>query len=402
MGNDDLITDDFVAGLLVKEANDCSLKYSTHGLEAYQRSKLALPSFDIYPSVVMTRLTCPLRPANKAKPNTNFLRHIIKETKSHNEALLAKEAAESQARLNDLTGADEKRRKRMRPDAGDMRRRQLGDISAILQGGKRKREREEDSERPRRSASRERYRGEDTERRSKSRREKSSTTKDGSKTEKERDRHHRHSRREETSDDERRRRRRRSRDRERSRSPGHRERKHRHRSPVGDEDDSRRRPGTSRRRDQPTSSSNRKQSPSRRKRSGAIEEEEDSDPLDDFIGPQPSSEPTVRPRGRGAARGASGMDGRFSENYDPKSDVQPDADEEDDDWEEALEAMRDRQKWKQQGAERLRAAGFTDDQVKKWENGDHKDVQDVRWSKAGESREWDRGKSNMAFVGRNS
>lgn len=96
------------------------------------------------------------------------------------------------------------------------------------------------------------------------------------------------------------------------------------------------------------------------------------------------------------------MDGRFSENYDPKSDVQPDADEEDDDWEEALEAMRDRQKRKQQGAERLRAAGFTDDQVKKWENGDHKDVQDVRWSKAGESREWDKGKSNMAFVGRNS
>lgn len=86
------------------------------------------------------------------------------------------------------------------------------------------------------------------------------------------------------------------------------------------------------------------------------------------------------------------MDGRFSDSYDPKSDVQLDPDEADD-WDEALEALRDRQKWKQQGADRLRAAGFTEEQVKKWENGDEKNVQDVRWAKAGEGREWDRGKS---------
>jgi hypothetical protein len=88
------------------------------------------------------------------------------------------------------------------------------------------------------------------------------------------------------------------------------------------------------------------------------------------------------------------MDGRFSDTYDPKADVLPDPDEADD-WDEALEALRDRQKWKQQGAERLRAAGFTDEQVKKWENGDEKDVSDVRWSKAGEGREWDRGKEKI-------
>lgn len=85
------------------------------------------------------------------------------------------------------------------------------------------------------------------------------------------------------------------------------------------------------------------------------------------------------------------MDNRFSENYDPQSDAQPEA-EEAGDWEEAVEVFRDRQKWKQQGADRLRAAGFTDDQVKKWEMGGEPDIDDVRWAKAGEGREWDMGK----------
>lgn len=58
----------------------------------------------------------------------------------------------------------------------------------------------------------------------------------------------------------------------------------------------------------------------------------------------------------------------------------------------ALEALRDRQRWKQQGAERLKAAGFTDDEIKKWEKGGEKTEDDVRWSKRGEGREWDRGK----------
>lgn len=38
MGNDDLLTDDYVADLLAKEASDCSLKYSTMGMEAYTSS----------------------------------------------------------------------------------------------------------------------------------------------------------------------------------------------------------------------------------------------------------------------------------------------------------------------------------------------------------------------------
>lgn len=59
----------------------------------------------------------------------------------------------------------------------------------------------------------------------------------------------------------------------------------------------------------------------------------------------------------------------------------------------ALEALRDRELWKQKGTERLRAAGFGDDEIKKWEkSGKDKGAEDVKWANKGESREWDIGK----------
>lgn len=85
-----------------------------------------------------------------------------------------------------------------------------------------------------------------------------------------------------------------------------------------------------------------------------------------------------------------GMDSRFSSAYDPTQDVRAASDVEDE-WGDALEAFRDRQRFKQQGADRLRAAGFTDAQVRRLEKGDNKDEEDVTWSKGGQ-REWDRGK----------
>lgn len=86
-----------------------------------------------------------------------------------------------------------------------------------------------------------------------------------------------------------------------------------------------------------------------------------------------------------------GIESRFSSTYDPSVDVRPNSDAEDD-WGDAVESFRDRQKWKQQGAERLRAAGFTDAQVKKWEKGDEQNEEDVVWASRGQAREWDRGK----------
>lgn len=120
--------------------------------------------------------------------------------------------------------------------------------------------------------------------------------------------------------------------------------------------------------------------------------DEDSDPLDDIIGPKPPPIQEVRRKGRGMVSTGSGIDARFSSNYDPTVDVQLDPNEEDD-WDQALEALRDRQKWKQQGADRLRAAGFTEDEVRKWEKGGEKNEEDVQWTKRGEAREWDRGKA---------
>ena len=120
-------------------------------------------------------------------------------------------------------------------------------------------------------------------------------------------------------------------------------------------------------------------------------DEEDSDPLDAIIGPPlPKSPPRIRPRGRGALAASSGIDSRFSGSYDPSTDVR--LDDADDDWDQALEALKDRQRWKQQGADRLRAAGFTEEEVDKWQAGGEKREEDVKWKKQGEGREWDRGK----------
>jgi hypothetical protein len=123
----------------------------------------------------------------------------------------------------------------------------------------------------------------------------------------------------------------------------------------------------------------------------AVEHGSDSDPLEDIVGPLPPSiQPKVKIRGRGNFS-TSAMDSHFASGYDPTADVQLDADE-DGDWELALEALRDRARFKAQHGDRLRAAGFTDDEVKKWEKGGEKTEDDVKWAKKGEGREWDRGK----------
>jgi hypothetical protein len=62
-------------------------------------------------------LTATRRDKNAPKPNTRFLKNLVKNADSHNAALLAKEKAETRARLSALeSGA-----KRGREDAGDER-----------------------------------------------------------------------------------------------------------------------------------------------------------------------------------------------------------------------------------------------------------------------------------------
>ncbi|KAF4269813.1 hypothetical protein KXW98_005541 [Aspergillus fumigatus] len=127
----------------------------------------------------------------------------------------------------------------------------------------------------------------------------------------------------------------------------------------------------------------------------------------------------IRSRGRGAYKAKlSNIDAHFAPDYDPTLDVHmEDGDQdqqkgpsrrpvaglttEEDDWELALEALRDRARWKQKGAERLREAGFDDAVVDRWKSTSSKTtiggddegrLEDVKWSKNGEGREWDRGK----------
>jgi len=151
---------------------------------------------------------------------------------------------------------------------------------------------------------------------------------------------------------------------------------------------------------------------------------DDSDPLEDLVGPLPASSrkrKIVASRGRGSYReNTSTIDSHFADDYDPKLDVQLSEDDEsssratrrpvaglmteEDDWDMALEALRDRAEWKKKGEVRLRGAGFDNKFVDKWKshpafslqssNGQDTEgsIDDFRWAKKGEGREWDRGK----------
>ncbi|CRG82847.1 hypothetical protein PISL3812_00193 [Talaromyces islandicus] len=148
------------------------------------------------------------------------------------------------------------------------------------------------------------------------------------------------------------------------------------------------------------------------------------DPLEDLVGPLPTSsrrKDIVASRGRGSYReNTSTIDSHFAHDYDPKLDVHLSEDDdstrrptrrpvaglmtEEDDWDMALEALRDRAEWKKKGEERLRVAGFDSDVVDRWKShpafsmgntsshDTERNIEDVQWAKKGEGREWDRGK----------
>ncbi|QPH18801.1 hypothetical protein C2857_003901 [Epichloe festucae Fl1] len=375
MSNDELLTDDYVAGLLAQDAKDCSLKYSAMGMEAFRDNK---------------------KSSSMLKPNTRFLRHIIKDTDTHNKALLAKEAAESKARLKDLEYAEGLKRRKSNPNSRDIRTRQLGAIQAILGGKKRPRGDDEDRDTPRpRTAddgkdghgSRGSRRGSDLFKRGGDKRhhgrlserdyDQKDTASDQDKQKKSRRRRYAASDDDDDDDDDddgdKDRRRRSRRDRSRSprwyrssRSPDERRRKHRHRSR-----------GQFR---------TRRASPDREPKPTSSREKEDSDPLEDFIGPPPP--PNYR--GRGMIGGAAALDRRFSESYDPKLDVR--MEDEGDPWDDAVESFRDRQKMLLNQDQRMKDAGFTVEQIQRAKGSDEKKELDVVWSKAGEKREWDEGK----------
>jgi hypothetical protein len=69
-----------------------------------------------------------------------------------------------------------------------------------------------------------------------------------------------------------------------------------------------------------------------------------------------------------------------------------DEDEDVNPWDDAVEAFRDRQKLRQNQEQRLKAAGFADEQIQRASGTEEKSAENVQWSKAGEKRAWDVGK----------
>ncbi|KAF2003825.1 hypothetical protein P154DRAFT_519744 [Amniculicola lignicola CBS 123094] len=390
MGGDEL-NDDYVVDLLKKDAKLASEEYKFVGLDAF----------------------LPKRATTRApKPNTGFLRNIIKQTDSHNAALLAKEAEESRARLKKLDRAKSREDRgpgRLTPpgfsnDEAPQRKRNRGyhsDGDTETEEGHRSKshrrghrdhhdsrsrnDRHDDLHRDsgrRRERTKHRDREEEKDERPKR-----------SRRDYDEERRHRNSsvgrddrgRQEEKSNRKHRRRRSYSRSTSRSRSPRR-------------ESRPRYKPSRRRHDDRSRSASPRRHRAKSRDRSGKSQHRSpapasDSDPLEAIVGPLlPDRGPAVRSRGRGANKASSmAMDARFSSTYDPSAEARLDSDI-NDDWGDALEALKDRERWKRVGAERLKEVGFTDAQVKKWEKGEEKGEDDVVWSREGQTREWDRGK----------
>lgn len=336
MAGTDEFDDDYVARLLAEDAKKTSQKYTSQGMSAFLPKR---------------------RAADAPKPNTRFLSHIVREADNHNAALKRKEEVEAKRRLRELHDSDERPRKRPRADetAGSKRSRLLKDIVGAAHSE---------------SASKYQHR-------KSSRRKDTRQTNDG----------------DDTKDSRRHRRADRDEDRRRSRKI------RRNHSPDCDHVE---RPRTSR------TSSGRKMKDTRHKHTDRSDDD-DGEVVDkltsgSFDGASEQQnidlEEPVRIRGRGAHKRSSGIDDRFEKGYDPSQDITPDSEGNDDanDWDMALEAMRDRAKWKRNQAARMREAGFEEKEITKWEQSafeqadcepDHKDV---KWSRKGEVREWDAGK----------
>ncbi|KAF4553210.1 Hypothetical protein D9617_7g029370 [Elsinoe fawcettii] len=366
MPEDTPLTDDYVAALLIEEAKAVSSRTSA--------------GFGVGTSK---------RPANTAKPNTRFLRNILRDTDTHNAALLAREEEESKARLKAL----EPKRKRSEQQVYSVRARREGGESLK----RRKVEVEEDygDDEPRESRDRK-----DRDRRRDRRSERDDSEygrprrgarDDGKRTQEEgdyvqvrkgyrrdeeerKDRHkHRH---ESTSNQEKKLSKEKSRRGTRSRSPE-----------LSRETSSRRKSRT-----KPSVQTKERHDSHRDKYRRYRSSSPDSE---SSMGPQPASPPPLsRSRGRGVSTPTRSIDKHFKSDYDPTTDVRPDEDA--DDWDQALEVMKDRQKWKQNGAERLKAAGFSEAEVNKWKGGTAEAMTGFRWAKKGESREWDKGKTILS------
>ncbi|KAF3023411.1 hypothetical protein E8E15_009104 [Penicillium rubens] len=364
--------DDYVAKVLAKEAKESSIKYASQGMSAFM----------------------PSRPTSNApKPNTRFLRNLIKVTDNHNTALKLKEEREARERMRQLK---DKASGALGPTSPDHPSKRSDDRSEVRGSRDHRRGDREDRNRSHRKRTRSRSPSAERDR---SRRHRRRNEEDPST---DRHRHRRHKRQSGRS----------ARSVSRSRSPES------YRSRRSKREDAS--PHGSRRSHLETSTQHKRVSPLSTITARQSEMGDESDPLEDLVGPLPprQDEAPIRSRGRGAYKhNMSNIDAHFAPGYDPATDVHLDEDKlhsigqessrrpvaglmtKDDDWDMAMEALRDRERWRSKGEERLRTAGIDEAVIDKWKNntafagmdGEGK-PEDVQWSKKGEGREWDRGK----------
>ena len=374
--------DEYVASLLTSKAQRQSAAYSTLGFRAFLKD---------------TGKDGPV-----GKPNTRFLKNIVRDVDGFNAALARREERESRERLKDLRKRDGeklhgyKERSSRRDD--DWRERRERDRSRSLSPHRRRDRDGEEKDRRRRSRRddspeeerRERRHGESRKRRS--RHEESEIENDRSRKRREHRERHRH------SDDEGRQR---CRDHDDLRhSKGEAESSRRDRTARRSEDI---KEGSRQQSKTKASHSSSKRDLSRRsRRHGDSPDSSSGDeskhkskshtsrprPISDSassIGPgSPVHGPEFRiAKGRGKMNGGT-LDAKFSDTYDPRKDTpdeDPDNDDDTDDWGVALRALRERQSFILSGAmtERL-AQTKNESQPSGWPT----------YSKG--EREWDKGK----------
>ena len=333
------LSDAHIANLLAADARAASQRYSSQGLAALLGSKVSS--------------------APKAKPNTRFLKNLVKNTDSHNDRLKRKEEAERREKLRKLDEQDEERRK---AETNDRCAREDDEDDRVRK--RRKRDPDGGEEDIRRNGSDKHSRGRDKKRhrRRYERRNSSSefsepdvrpTSTSPSRPKSERK--HRRSRKQDATDSD---------DKDQRKPNSHRKHKRR-----------------------------RSRSPVKLRLSPQAKDSPTPPPKDNNqSSPSASTKPVTPP--------PTNSKGRLSKTSPTTAAL---VDEDEDDWHNALSALRDRENYARIQASRLLAAGLPSPDVKKWAssgiNGSASEgrVEDVKWKGPGEEREWDRGKASLAF-----